>query len=169
VKGKNVAIPNPTNPPHVLHGNSNAEKIDFLKKRIDDSLVRAKDNRQINRRKASYIKVVVTLFSATATILLGLQIANLDSLFKSIAFILTALVTTLSALEPFFNFRSLWVEHEIALWKFYRLRDKLEFYLAGISPEEANMDKINSFYNEFQSIWNDLSTSWVSYRKQDKS
>jgi hypothetical protein len=153
----------------ISNKSSNAGKIDLLKKKIDESITRVRENRRSNRRKASYIKVIITLFSATATILLGLQIQSLDSLFKSVAFVLTALVTTLSALEPFFNFRSLWVQHEAALWKFYRLRDKLEFYLAGITPEEASTEKINGFYNEFQSIWNELSTSWLNYRKQDKS
>lgn len=160
---------NPVTPITTSSKNSNTEKIELLKKKIEESITRVRDNRRDNRRKASYIKVVVTLFSAIATILLGLQVPNLDSLFKSVAFILTALVTTLSALEPFFNFRALWVEHEMALWKFYRLRDKLEFYLAGITPEESSIDKLNGFYNEFQSIWNELSTSWLNYRKQDKS
>ena len=160
---------NPTLASPLPHGSSNAEKIEFLKKRIDDSLTRAQNNRRNNQRKASFIKITVTLFSATATVLLGLQIQNLDSLFKSVAFILTALVTTLSALEPFFNFRALWVEHETALWKFHILRDKLEFYLAGITPEEANPDKINGFHNEYLSIWNELNKSWISHRKQDKS
>jgi len=82
---------------------------------------------------------------------------------------LTALITLLSALEPFFNFRALWVEHEIALWKFYRLRDKIDFYLAGNKPEKMSMEEIISFHAEFQTIWNDLSQSRFNYRKQEKS
>lgn len=147
---------------------STKEKIDFLRSRINESLANARSNRRINRRNASIVKIVTIMLSAIATVLLGFDIPSLNPLFKNIAFVFSALVTTFSALEPFFNYRALWVEHELALWKFYRLRDKIDYYLAGIKPEEANMDKLNSFYNEFQSIWNDLSTSWLSYRKQEK-
>jgi hypothetical protein len=145
------------------------EKVDFLKAKVNDALQRARTNRQSNRRKASYIKVFITVLSGAATVLLGLQIPNLEPLFRDIAFIFTALLTVLNALEPFFNFRALWVEHEIALWKFYRLQDKIEYYLAGTTPDLINIDRINGFYNEYQNIWDDLSKSWIGYRKQEKS
>lgn len=144
-------------------------KIDLLQAKVDDAIKRVRGNRQDNRRKASLIKLTGTFCSATATILLGLKVPNLESQFRDIAFILTALITLLSALEPFFNFRALWVEHEVALWKFYRLRHKIEFYLAGNEPEKMSADEISSFHAEFQTIWDDLSQSWINYRKQEKS
>jgi hypothetical protein len=102
-------------------------KIELLQAKVDDATRKVRGNRRDNRRKASLIKLTATFCSAAATILLGLKVPNLESQFKDIAFVLTALITLLSALEPFFNFRALWIEHEIALWKFYRLRDKIEF------------------------------------------
>lgn len=144
-------------------------KIELLQAKVDEAIKKVRDNRRDNRRKASLIKLTATFCSATATILLGLKVPNLESQFKDIAFVLTALITLLSALEPFFNFRALWVEHEIALWKFYRLRDKIDFYLVGNKPEKMSMDEINSFHAEFQTIWDDLSQSWINYRKQEKS
>jgi uncharacterized membrane protein len=144
-------------------------KIELLQAKVDEAIKKVRGNRRDNRRKASLIKLTTTFCSATATILLGLKVPNLESQFKDIAFVLTALITLLSALEPFFNFRALWVEHEIALWKFYRLRDKIDFYLAGNKPEKTSMDEINSFHAEFQTIWDDLSQSWINYRKQEKS
>jgi len=144
-------------------------KIELLQAKVDDAIKKVRGNRRDNRRKASLIKLTATFCSATATILLGLKVPNLESQFKDIAFVLIALITLLSALEPFFNFRALWVEHEIALWKFRRLRDKIEFYLAGNKPEKMSVDEINSFHAEFQTIWDDLSQSWINYRKQEKS
>jgi hypothetical protein len=88
---------------------------------------------------------------------------------KDVAFVLTALVTVLNALEPFFNFRALWVEHEAALWKLRRLRNKLEYYTAGKKFENMSIAIINDFQSEYQTIWDDLSQSWINYRKQDKS
>ncbi|MGD1927854.1 MAG: SLATT domain-containing protein [Leptolyngbyaceae cyanobacterium] len=144
-------------------------KVELLQAKVNDAIKKVRGGRRDNRKKASLIKLTATFFSATATVLLGLQVPNLESQFKDIAFVLTASITLLSALEPFFNFRALWVEHEIALWKFYRLRDKLDFFLAGNRPEKIDMNEINKFHAEFQSIWDDLSQSWINYRKQDKS
>lgn len=155
----------PSKPPTI----SCQEKVDYLKTKVEDALQRAQNNRRANRRKASAIKIIITLLSGSATVLLGLQIPNLEPFFRDIAFVFTALVTVFTALEPFFNYRALWVEHEIALWKFYRLHDKIEYYLAGTLPEQMNTDKINGFYNEYQSIWDDLSKSWIGYRKQEKT
>jgi len=110
-----------------------------------------------------------TLFSGAATVLLGLQIEGLEPQFRSAAFVLSALVTLFSALEPFFNFRALWIEHEIALWKFYRLRDRINFYLEGLDASQISSEAVDRFHTEYQAIWNDLSQSWINYRKQENS
>lgn len=144
-------------------------KIELLKTKIEGAIRKVRDDRKDNRKKATYVKLSVILLSGIATVLLGLQLPNLTLPFKNIAFVLTALVTVLNALEPFFNFRALWVEHEIALWKFYRLKDKTELYLAGNRIENISIEKVNSFQVEYESIWNDLSQSWINYRKQEKS
>jgi hypothetical protein len=144
-------------------------KIEYLQAKLEDAIKRVRSSRKNNQTKASLIKVSVVFFSGVATVLLGLQASNLQAQLKDVAFVLTALVTVLNALEPFFNFRSLWVEHEVALWKLRRLRNKLEYYTAGKKVENMSIEIINDFQTEYQSIWDDLSQSWINYRKQDKS
>ena len=144
-------------------------KVELLQLKIEGSIGNVRHNRKTNRKKASFIKLTTTFCAAAATVLLGLEVTNFVIQLKDIALIFTALVTLLSALEPFFNFRALWVEHEVALWKFYRLRDKLEFYVSGYNPEKMDFDTINGFYIEYQSIWDELSQSWINYRKQESS
>jgi len=80
-----------------------------------------------NQKKASYIKLAAMLFSSAATVLLGLKGVGSEQVFKNIAFVFSASVTLLTALEPFFNFRSFWVEHEIAQGRFLGLRADLDF------------------------------------------
>ncbi|HEY9626636.1 MAG TPA: SLATT domain-containing protein [Coleofasciculaceae cyanobacterium] len=144
-------------------------KVEYLRVKIEDAIRRVRISRKNNQTKASYIKVFIILLSGTATVLLGLQISGLQTQFKDIAFVLTALVTVLNALEPFFNFRALWIEHETALWKLYRLRNKIEYYTAGNEAENMSIEKIDGFQAEYQAVWDDLSQSWIAYRKQEKS
>lgn len=144
-------------------------KVALLQEKIDAALKKTRINMRENRKRASFVKLAVTACLAFATIFLGLKSPNLESQLKDAAFVLTAFVTLLNALEPFFNYRALWVEHETALWKFHRLRDKIEYHMAGRSPELVETEDINNFHVEYQSIWDDLSQSWISYRKQEKS
>jgi hypothetical protein len=65
--------------------------------------------------------------------------------------------------------KTLWVEHETALWKFHQLRNKIEYYIPGRSLEMVETEDINNFHAEYQAMCDDLSQSWISYRKQEKS
>jgi hypothetical protein len=65
--------------------------------------------------------------------------------------------------------RALWVEHELAAWKFHRLQDKLEYLVAGSGPKHLSLVETDELRIEFEAIWNELSSSWISHRKQEKS
>src|SRR6187431_3059560 len=109
-----------------------AKKISLLEKWANDSIKYVNSARKTNRAKATGIKVSVLCLSGGATILLGLNIATGAELqLKNIAFALTSMVTVLNALEPFFNYRALWVEHERAKARFNQLHDQIRFYKEG--------------------------------------
>jgi hypothetical protein len=140
-------------------------KAEWLEKRISESVSKVKQRANASQKKASYIKILLFVLSGSATILLGIQITGLDKLFKDIAFVFTALVTLMAGVEPFFNFRGLWIEHERAEYKFHLLRDDLDFYLAGIEPEDLSIEKLNHFQERFQEIWSNLSKVWLDQRE----
>ncbi len=142
------------------------EKSQFLKLKIEQSIESSRKNKRINRKKASNIKVIILSFSGLATILLGLQIAGVEKYFKEIAFVLGALVTILNAIEPYFNFRELWVEHEASSARFHRLKDRIDFYLSGCKTENLNAQVIYKFFEDYNDIWIDVSRSWISHRKK---
>jgi len=106
--------------------------------------------------------------SGLGTILLGLQIAVLERWFNDIAFVLTALVTLVSSIEPFFNFRALWVEHERAKYRFHVLRDDIDFYLAGTDAETLSEERLQAFHERYRNIWANLSETWLEQRESDR-
>jgi len=144
-------------------------KADFLNGKIDSALKHVRQKRKENQRKASTIRLATLIFSSVTTILLGLQVVGIEPQLKNIAFVFGALVTLMNALEPFFNFRALWVEHEAALWKLHRLKDKTDYYLEGITSEQLDARKLGELQLEYQGIWDELSKSWIDYRKQYQS
>lgn len=143
------------------------EKADCLSKQIETAIAHTKENKRKNQRRASYIKIATVLLSGIATVLLGLQIQGYEAAFRSYAFILGALVTVLTALEPFFNFRALWVEHEAALADFHRLKDKFVFYLVGAEPDRLDEKRLEQLHQEYQQIWNRLNRTWIEYRRSE--
>ncbi|MGE3388094.1 MAG: SLATT domain-containing protein [Bdellovibrionales bacterium] len=140
-------------------------KAEFLKNKTRSSIDGVKKMLNKHKRKAAVIKIASILLSGTATILLGLQIAGLVSVFKDIAFVLGAFVTLLNALEPFFNYRALWLESEIGKANLYRLADDLEYYLAGANPEKLDIGVLNNFQQRHDEIWNMLSGAWQGHRR----
>lgn len=100
--------------------------------------------------------------TVTSTIILGLQELNV---WTGIAFSLVAIVTAVNTLEPFFAWRSRWVLMEEAQYKFYKLRDELTYYIAAMQPDQLDESKLRSMFDEYQQIWDQLSSRWMEYRR----
>lgn len=141
------------------------DKADWLRNKLVESLENVGKKRNLNQRKATYVKFASIGFSGTATILLGLPVVGLEPTFRSIAFVLSALVTLLTAIEPFFNYRGLWVEHERARYRLHTLQDEFEFYMAGTEPDKISEKKLNEFHQKYLEIFIDLSTAWLEQRQ----
>ena len=142
-------------------------KVNFLKEYIEISIKDMKKHRKENQRRASVIKVSTLVFSSLATILLGVQLNEQESVLKNIAFIFSAVVTLLNALEPFFNFRALWIEHEQGLANMYRLQNDFDFYLAGRNKEDIDPNKIEVFRKRYEEIWNSLNENYIRFRRTE--
>ena len=142
------------------------EKAAWLTAKIESSIENVGEKRRRNQRRATIVRLTTLVFSASATILLGLNIGGFEVGFKNIAFALTALVTLVAALEPFFNFRALWIEHEQAKARLHRLQDELAYYLTGKQLNELDVETLDDFKNRFNAIWVDLSAAWIRERRE---
>lgn len=150
-------------------GLSTNDKAGFLRQAIEKAVNQTGYQKLRNQKRASFIKLAAMIFSSAATVLLGLKGVGSEQMFKNIAFVFSASVTLLTALEPFFNFRSFWVEHEIAQGRFLGLRADLEFYLAGLDSNHLDEGKLDTFHERYQKIWDDLNTVWAENRRREKT
>ncbi|MFJ9772383.1 SLATT domain-containing protein [Kitasatospora sp. NPDC101157] len=120
----------------------------------------ARGKKEQFRRRASVIKLLTLAFSAASTILLGLQ------RWTDLAFALVALVTALTAAEPFYNWRSRWVLMEEAQYRFRRLADDLEYLVASTAPEGLERPRLDAVFDRYQAVWDDLSRTWLEQRRE---
>lgn len=134
----------------------------YLAAQLDEAHVYARTRKHRFRWKSVAVRLTVLVLSAASTIILGLQ--NLDP-WTGTAFSLIAVVTVVSALEPFFAWRSLWVLMEEASYKFHRLRDELEYYVAARPPEEIDQERVREMFQQYQAVWDELSSRWLKFRE----
>lgn len=134
----------------------------FVRGQIAEADAYARARKRRFRWKSVAVRLTTLVLSAASTIILGLQ--NLDP-WTGTAFSLIAVVTVVSALEPFFAWRSLWVLMEEARYKFHRLRDELDYYVAACPAEEVDVERVRAVFVEYQGIWDELSSRWLKYRE----
>jgi len=143
-----------------------ALKAEFLLKLVDRSIARAQWTRNQNRFAASLLRIATLVGSTLVTIFLGVTVSQSTSVnLKQAAFVIGALVTLANALEPFFNFRSLWVEFDEALATFYQLRNDLAFFMTGASAASITSEELNIFRERHAEIWTRVSKKWVQFRR----
>jgi hypothetical protein len=118
------------------------------------------------RARASLTRLMTLILTAASTVVLG--ITNIPSR-ATFALPLVALVSLLSALEPFFNWRSRWVLMEETQYRLNRLRDELDYHLVTTPVSELRKSELDRFFKEQQAIWSDVSRRWIEFRKLDGS
>jgi Protein of unknown function (DUF4231) len=117
------------------------------------------------RARASWAKVFALVLTAASTVVLGLT-GIPDR--AAIALPMVALVTVISALEPFFNWRSRWILMEEAQYRLNRLRDEMDYYLVTTPTGEMRRAALERFFREQQDIWSDVSKQWIEYRRPER-
>ena len=143
-------------------GLSALEIANLVNSRFELAVNYANTRRNSWRAGSSLVHWTTLGASAAATIVLGLS--NLGTL-GSIGFILSALVTTISAIEPFFNWRSRWVMAEEALADWYRGQQELELYISSTPEEAIDLTVIHSFDTARDATWRRFSKQWIAERR----
>lgn len=111
---------------------------------------------------AIIIRLIALGLSCGATILLGLS--ELTGM-AAWGFALSALVTLVTALEPFFNFRSRWVSADEALARWHRAEEELTLYAATRPESKLDVHDVIEFDQIRREEWSRFSQDWLSDRR----
>lgn len=122
----------------------------------------ARQQRRTWRALASVTKLLTLLLSAAATVILG--IAQLDGL-AQVGFVMSALVTTASAIEPYFNWRSRWVLAEEALHTWYQLEEDLTNLVARRDAQSLDREEVLAIDAKRQEAWDRFGEQWLRERR----
>lgn len=121
---------------------------------------------RLKRRQWSMGAIAIRLLalglSGAATILLGLSELSGTAAW---GFALSAMVTLITALEPFFNFRSRWVSADEALARWHRSEEELTLYVATRPQSELTIEEVIEFDQMRRDEWARFSQAWLSDRR----
>ena len=137
----------------------------WLQAQIAEALSYTRTRRRRFRRGAVAVRLVSLLLSGASTVILGLQ--NL-TFWASLAFSLVAVTTVLSAIEPFFNWRSRWVLMEDMQARLHRLDNDLTYLVAKTGADGLAPDQLDPYFERLQGIWEETSAAWAESRQADR-
>lgn len=78
---------------------------------------------------------------------------------------MSALVTAITALEPFFNFRSRWISADEALARWHRSEEELTLYVASRPEHELTTAEVLRFDDMRRDEWVRFSQDWLTGRR----
>lgn len=81
---------------------------------------------------------------------------------------MVALVSVLTALDAYFNWRSRWILMQETQYRLQRPRDKMDYYLVTTPEAKVGKAALDEFFGEQQAIWADISTCWIEYYRAEK-
>lgn len=118
------------------------------------------------RARASFAKIAALALTAASTVVLGIPaIPNRTA----VALPMVALVTLITALEPYFNWRSRWVLMEETQYRLNRIRDEIDYYVVTTPAADLDQDRLRRFFADEQEIWRDVSRRWIDFRKLEQA
>jgi hypothetical protein len=146
------------------------QKLKTLQKELDDRIKITARKRAGDKTKAFGLKILAICFAAATTVLLGLKVdASLAVIFQSVALILSAMITVLTAVEAFYDHRSLWIRRTVTLSRLYGLRTDLNYSTAGLPESEIDVKALDRFMRRYERILQDDLKSWLKMRQENSS
>lgn len=144
-------------------------KLQVIRTEIDFNIKFFTAKHHWTKRRATILRITSVSFSASITVLLGLNIAGLIDLFKNTAIVMGAIVTIISAVDAFYNYSSLWVKNAVTLSRLRELKREVDYYASGCEEQDLSENKLNKFMNDLQKILKEDMKQWLRVREKANS
>jgi ABC-type multidrug transport system fused ATPase/permease subunit len=123
--------------------------------------------RQKNKFFAFGLKLTIALLSAAITVVLGLSFpGKVESTYKNVALILSALSAVMATWDAFFNHRTLWIRYTIAANRLRSLLQEIKYHCAKHQGTLAD-DISSDLFKRFQEIVAAANIAWEDMRMHE--
>ncbi|WP_445359563.1 DUF4231 domain-containing protein [Microbulbifer sp. ANSA005] len=138
---------------------------DFLQNEISKSIQTLKNKVKKNKTRVKWINAALISLGSIITFTLGVDIPE-DSIKiqKNLALFFSALLTTISSWNAFFNYKKLWIRQKTTLLALYQLQNEL-----GYRKSQEPTPELDDIFKKYQLIWGKDSTEWRSIFLKSKN
>lgn len=144
---------------------SNSQLVNF-KEILNDNIDRYTRKRNKNKAGAYVVQTFIILFSFGTTVLIGWKVSD-DSAYKELiinfALVLSALVTGLSTLDKFFDYKAFWIDYNVAIAGLKHILRKVE-YLESFGPENITRKQLDELFNLFELVCSTMDKNYKEIR-----
>lgn len=142
------------------------EKLNFLESEVAASTSVLTKKRDASRARAFAIRISTVILSGTITILLGLRLGTkAEAVLGNVALVCGAMITVISAIEAFFDHRSLWIRRTMTMSRLQNLQRRISYYRSGSDNGDLRLEDIDLFLDEFDEILKEYRESWLRIRQ----
>jgi hypothetical protein len=142
------------------------KKFQFFKDELDSHVRRITRKRNRDKNKAFSLKIIAVAFAAAITVLLGLKTDEKQAkYFQNVALVLGAAITYLSAVDAFYDHRTLWVRRTVTVTRLQDLKRAFEFYVEGREDDEISEEKLALFMQRLNEILQEDLNDWLKLRE----
>jgi hypothetical protein len=143
------------------------KKFQFFKDELDSHVRRITRKRNRDKNKAFSLKIIAVAFAAAITVLLGLKTDDEKQAkyFHNIALVLGAAITYLSAVDAFYDHRTLWVRRTVTVTRLQDLKRAFEFYVEGRDDDEISEEKLAVYMQQLNGILQEDLNDWLKLRE----
>ena len=142
--------------------------LDIVKDDTDKAIDRLSQYRRSNKKKAEFVVVSSAAISAATTIAIGLTslISSWSVVFQSLALMLSASLTILTAWDGLYNHKRLWLIQAGVLNSLYRIQADIR-HLEKCDP--IDQEAVNELYLRYQAAFDEYNSQWSEMRTDERS
>lgn len=142
------------------------KKFQFFKEELDSHVRRITRKRNRDKNKAFSLKIIAVALAAAITVLLGLKTDEKQAkTFQNIALVLGAAITYLTAVDAFYDHRTLWVRRTVTVTRLQDLKRAFEFYVEGRDENEISEAELAVFMKQLNEILQEDLKDWLKLRE----
>ena len=141
-------------------------RLELLQQNLNEQIDGFEGRRSYYGSRALGLRLVVIVFSATITVLLGIKgiAKENDFWLADVALILSAAVTALGSWEGLVGYRELWIQFSVTRNRLRSLQFQLDCWKADGCPDSEKM--LRAFSDQYQKILDENNTAWLGVRRQ---
>jgi hypothetical protein len=129
----------------------------ILLEMVSDKIISIKPKCRRNKCFFQLLTAGSILFSATITLMVGIDWPNHAAIQKNIALFLGLMLTLINGWMAVFDFKKLWMRQKSTLFGLYLIENELKI----LNDNDEHQERVKELFKTYQSVWEKDGREWA--------